>query len=206
MTAAVTRPASKAVLIDLGGVLIGGDLPAVAAAWGTRLGISQQAFLAALFGGSDDQVLIGRVSEPAWWDIVAARLHAGPGLLAELRQDLASREVWDQALVALLRRLRGHAKTAIVSNAWPGTRARISQAAMLDIADQVVLSCEVGYAKPDPRIYHAALRQLAASPSSALFIDDTPGHVTAAEALGMTGHLHTSTASTITRIEDFLAT
>jgi putative hydrolase of the HAD superfamily len=206
MTAAVGRPAGKTVLIDLGGVLIGDYLPTAAAAWGTGLGISQQAFLAALFGGSDDQVLTGQVSEPAWWDIVAARLHADPGLLAELRQDLASREVWDQALVALLRRLRGHAKTAIVSNAWPGTRARMSQAGMLDIADKVILSGEVGYAKPDPRIYHAALRPLATSPSSALFIDDTPGHVAAAQALGMACHLHTSTATTITRIEDFLAT
>jgi putative hydrolase of the HAD superfamily len=67
------------------------------------------------------------------------------------------------------------------------------------------LSCEAGYAKPDPRIYHAALRRLAASPGSARFIDDTPGHVAAAQALGMAGHLHTGTAATITRIEDFLA-
>ena len=35
-------------------------------------------------------------------------------------------------------------------------------------------------------------------------IADTPGHVTAAEALGMAGHLHASTADTITRIEAFL--
>jgi putative hydrolase of the HAD superfamily len=205
MTAAVTRPVSKVVLIDLGGVLIDDHLPAAAAAWGARLGISQRAFLAAVFGGSDDQVLIGRVSEPEWWGIVAARLRAGPALLAELRQDLASREVWDQALVALLRRLRAHARTAIVSNAWPGTRARMSRAGMLDITDEVVLSCEAGYAKPDPRIYHVALRQLQASPGSALFIDDTPGHVVAAQALGMTGHLHTGTASTITQIKDFIA-
>lgn len=126
------------------------------------------------------------------------------GVLGELRQDLASREVWDQALVGLLRRLRAHAKTAIVSNAWPGTRARMSRAGMLDITDEVVLSCEAGYAKPDSRIYHIALRQLAVSPSSALFIDDTPGHVAAAMALGMVGHLHTSSASTIARIEDFV--
>jgi putative hydrolase of the HAD superfamily len=200
------RPARKAVLIDLGGVLIPDYLPAAAAAWTTRLGLTQQAFLGALFGGSDDQVLTGRVSEPTWWDIVAGRLGAGPGLLAELRQDLASREVWDEALVALLRRLRGHARTAIVSNAWPGTRARMAEAGKLDIADEIVLSCEAGYAKPDPRIYQTALRQLAATPGDALFIDDTPGHVTTAHSLGMTGHLHTSTAGTITRIEDFLYT
>jgi putative hydrolase of the HAD superfamily len=146
------------------------------------------------------------VSEPAWWDIVASRVGADPGLLAELRQDLASGEVWDEALVALLRRLRGHARTAIVSNAWPGTRARMAAAGMLDIADEIVPSCEAGYVKPDPRIYQAALRRLGVTSGDALFIDDTPGHVTAAQSLGMTGHLHTSTAGTITRIEDFLYT
>jgi putative hydrolase of the HAD superfamily len=201
---AAGRLAGQAVLIDIGGVLVADSLPEAAAAWSARLGITRQAFLNALFGGSDDQVLTGRVSEQAWWDVVAGRLEAGPDLLAELRRDLASRETWDGTLVAFVRRLRGRAKTAAVSNAWPGTRARMSQAGMLDLVDEVVLSCEVGYAKPDPRIFTAALRRLAAGPGDALFIDDTPGHVTAAESLGMTGHVHTSTTSTISRIEDFL--
>ena len=70
------------------------------------------------------------------------------------------------------------------------------RAGMADIANAIVLSCETGYAKPDVRIYQAALRRLAVAPSDALFIDDAPGHVTAAESLGMVGHLHTSTADT----------
>ena len=196
--------ARKAILIDLGGVLVHGHLPAAAAEWGTRLGIPSQAFLAALFGGSDDQVLTGRVSEPDWWAIVAARLQAGPGVLAEIQQDLAARETWDTALAAFLRSLRGHAGTAIVSNAWPSARARIEQAGMAGITDEILLSCEAGHAKPDPRIYHAALHRLAVTPRDALFIDDPPGHVTAAQALGITGHAHTSAADTITRIESFL--
>ena len=110
MTEPGGRPARKALLLDLGGVLIQDCLPAAAAAWSTGLGLTRQEFLGALFGGSDGQVLTGGVSEPAWWGIVAARLGAGPGLLAELRQDLVSREIWDEALVVLLRRLRGQAK------------------------------------------------------------------------------------------------
>ena len=197
-------PPGQAILIDIGGVLIPGYLPAAAAEWGASLGISPQAFLAALFGGSDDQALTGRVSEPRWWAVVAGRLRADPGLMAELQQDLASRQVWDSALIAHLRGLRGRARTAIVSNAWPGTRARMSRAGMLDIAEEIVLSGEIGYAKPDPRIYTAALRRLAVSPGRALFIDDTAGHVTAAESLGIAGHVHTSTCGTIARIEHFL--
>ena len=194
----------KAILIDIGGVLVPSFLPAAAAAWGRRLGLAPAAVLNALFQGSDDQVLIGRVSEPAWWDIVAGRLGAGPELIAELRRDLAAREHWDDSLTAFLRDLRGRAGIALVSNAWPGTRLRMAQAGLLDIADEIVLSSEVSYAKPDPRIYTAALRRLAAGPASALFVDDTPGHVAAAEALGLTGHVHTGAASTISRIETFL--
>jgi len=205
MEATVARPVSKAILIDLGGVLIKDYLPAAAAAWGIRLGITPQVFMEALFGGSDGQVVIGRVSEQQWWDIVAVRLGASPDLVAELRQDLADREVWDEALAGLVRGLRDRARTAIVSNAWPGTRERIVRAGMLDLVDQTVLSCEVGYAKPDPRIYQAALGQLAASPGDALFIDDMPANVAAAQSLGITGHAHTSTASTVSRIEGFVA-
>jgi putative hydrolase of the HAD superfamily len=196
--------ARKAILIDVGGVLLPDRLPAVVGVWSARLGVCGPAFLGALFGGSDDQVLTGRVSEHQWWAVVAERLHAGPDLVAELRRDLESGQEWDGALVAFLRGLRGHAKTAIVSNAWPAMRTGMARAGVLDIADEIVLSCEIGYAKPDARIYAAALDRIAAEPGSALFIDDTPGHVAAAEALGMTGHLHASTGGTITRIGDFL--
>jgi putative hydrolase of the HAD superfamily len=85
MAVTATGAPGKAILIDIGGVLIPGYLPAAAAEWGDRLGISPQEFLAALFGGSDDQVLTGRVSEPQWWAVVAGRLRAGPGLMAELQ-------------------------------------------------------------------------------------------------------------------------
>ena len=56
----MNRPA---ILIDIGGVLVPDHLTAAAAEWSTRLGISPHAFLAALFGGNDDQVLIGRTTE-----------------------------------------------------------------------------------------------------------------------------------------------
>jgi putative hydrolase of the HAD superfamily len=92
----------------------------------------------------------------------------------------------------------------VISNAWPHMRASLERAGLVGTLDAVVLSCEVGWAKPDARIYAAALQRVAADPGDVLFIDDTQGHVAAAESLGMTGHVHVGTASTIARIEDFL--
>ena len=65
-----TSPSRRAVLIDVGGVLMPDDLTAAATFWGGRLGMPPRAFLAAVFAGSDDHVLIGRTSEVAWWRII----------------------------------------------------------------------------------------------------------------------------------------
>ena len=196
----------KGILIDLGGVLIDNDWRAAARARGARLRVPESSFLAALFEGSDDQVLVGRVSEPAWWERVRDRLQIEVDVLDELRADLAARERWEDDLVALLRQVRGATRIAIVSNAWPGTRARIVAAGVADIADEIVISAEVGCAKPDARIFQVALESLALRPHDALFIDDTARHVDAAAALGMLGHVHRDPGSTAAAIARFVAT
>jgi putative hydrolase of the HAD superfamily len=70
--------------------------------------------------------------------------------------------------------------TADTSEAWPGT----SLAARFDA---VMFSCEVGAAKPDPRIYLAATAALGAEPAECLYVGDgADGELAAATALGMT--------------------
>lgn len=186
-------------------MLIPDYLTAAAAEWAGRLGISPPEFLAAVFGGSDEQVLVGRMPEQQWWSVVAGRLPADARLIRAIRADLAAREVWDADLVGYLREVRGRAPTAIVANAWPGLRARMRRAGLAGLTDRLVLSAEVGWAKPDPRIYQVALRRLHAAAGDALFVDDTASHVAAARALGLAGHVHEATATTIARIEAHLS-
>jgi len=57
----MARRADRAVSVDVWGVLCSDGLPALAKAWSPRLGISERLLLDAIFGGSDDQVLIGRM-------------------------------------------------------------------------------------------------------------------------------------------------
>lgn len=51
--------------------------------------------------------------------------------------------------------------------------------------DDCVLSFEVGAAKPDPRIYQAALARAGCSPNECFFTDDVPSYVEAAKRAGM---------------------
>ena len=58
-----------------------------------------------------------------------------------------------------------------------------------ELFDSVVDSSEVGVRKPDPAIYRIALDQVGVSAERAVFVDDFPGNIAAAEALGMLGIL-----------------
>lgn len=59
---------------------------------------------------------------------------------------------------------------------------------LAELFDEVVDSSAVGMRKPDPRIYTLTLDRLGVGePGRAVFLDDWPGNVTAARAVGMAG-------------------
>ncbi|MET9858587.1 HAD family phosphatase [Streptomyces smyrnaeus] len=192
-----------ALLMDLGGVLVEDKLPAAAAKWSARLGITERDLVTAVYAGNDTEVLVGRMSGAAWWSVVRERLALDAAGLDELRHDLAGAPVWDRELLEAVAALRGRARTAFVSNAWPDARPNL--APNLSVADEVVLSCEVGFAKPDPRIYTHTLHLLGVAAQDTLFVDDVPENVEAARALGMAGHLHTDSAQTRAVLDTFAA-
>jgi putative hydrolase of the HAD superfamily len=58
-----------------------------------------------------------------------------------------------------------------------------------ELFDDVVDSSAVGLRKPDPRIYELSLERLGVAASAAVFVDDAPGNVLGAQAVGMRGVL-----------------
>lgn len=155
----------RSVLVDLGGVLETGCWPGLAQAWAPRLGITTRQMLAAVFGGSDQTVLVGRMSEDDWWQQhVLPRLGISGTALGRLRADIAARWSWDEQLLGCVARLGGRLRTAIVSNAWPHARTRLAADGVAGLVDEIVLSCEAGVAKPDRRIFELALSRLGAEP------------------------------------------
>jgi 2-haloacid dehalogenase len=79
--------------------------------------------------------------------------------------------------------------TYILSNAsaetWPFAVERFP---FLGSFDGVLLSGEVGLAKPDPEIFDELCRRFDLRPEATVFIDDRAANVEAARALGFVGH------------------
>ncbi len=75
----------------------------------------------------------------------------------------------------------------VLSNAWPSLR-RLHRGLGLDrFVTAMVISAEIGVGKPDARAFHTALKALGRPPGQVVFVDDWPGHVEAANRLGMRG-------------------
>ncbi len=192
----------RAIIIDIGGVLIRGRSPTVIDTWAARLGIGPHDLRAAIYGGSDDQVLVGRMDEDSWWAVVRSRLG---GDADQLRADIEADGEWDEPLVAAIGAARSTCRTAILSNAWPSQRARIVASGQLGVVDEILLSCEIGRAKPDREAFLIALDRLGATPTRTLFVDDTAENVRVAASLGLHGHLHTDSRRTARTIRTFAA-
>jgi putative hydrolase of the HAD superfamily len=74
---------------------------------------------------------------------------------------------------------------AFVSNCGDTTRGLLEHLGVIPLVDAVVLSCEVGSAKPSPEIYVTALADLGVAAADAVFVDDQPRYCMGAEAVGV---------------------
>ena len=86
---------------------------------------------------------------------------------------------------------RAGVRTGLLSNSWGHDR----YAPLDDLFDARVISGEVGIRKPDPAIYALICERLALAPAACVFVDDLPGNLKPARALGMATVLHRGDAA-----------
>lgn len=99
---------------------------------------------------------------------------------------LRSARLYDDAL-EFLRAVRAHGiKIAIVSNCSEHTRDLLQSNGVAELADTLVLSCEVGAEKPAAQIFTHALDELGVPGRHAVFVDDQPAYCAGAVDLGIT--------------------
>ena len=134
----------------------------------------------------------GRMSKAEAFGHMLAKcgVQATDGLVAEMvRRDqellLANARLFDD-VIPFLQRLRDRGiKIAIVSNCTENTRPLLVKHGVDALADALVLSCEVGSAKPEAEIFRYALDRLGVTAEAAVFVDDQPGYCAGSMAAGI---------------------
>jgi epoxide hydrolase-like predicted phosphatase len=111
----------------------------------------------------------------------------------------------DEAMLDGVRELRaGGTPTVLLSNSW-GDALGYDRALLDELFDGWVISSEVGLRKPDPAVYELAAERVGVPPHACVFVDDLPGNLKPARALGMATVLHRGdAAATLAEIREHL--
>lgn len=211
--------AIRAVVFDFGGVFIDSPFAALAAA-AVQRGFSPEELALAVFGdyATDTDHPWHRLERgevtviDARAEIMASHsLPDGSPLDPfELLTALAGGGVREE-MVEFCRSLRRRGlRTGLLTNNAKEFEEFWRPLLPLDeLFDDVVDSSEVGLRKPNPAIYRLALERLGVAPEEAAFVDDAPGNVAGAEAVGiasvLVGHERSEVPAAITELEDLIS-
>jgi glucose-1-phosphatase len=182
------KTALRALIWDMGGVLVRNMHPDVRTRLGQPFGLDSRGFENLFFGNPvAAQASIGKATEADAWEYVRRELKIDADQMPALIRNFWSADQFDEELYAFSQSLRPGIKVGLLSNAFPEARSSLGQRfpKFFDMFDVSVFSAEVGMAKPEPRIYKAILERLDVAPQEAVFVDDFIENVEGARAVGM---------------------
>ena len=147
---------------------------------------------------------LGRLDEAEF----SRRFAVALGLPEDRSEDLIER-LWadlgpDQEMIDAVARFReAGVRTGLISNSW-GTALKYDDDLMARLFDVTVISHLVGLRKPDPAMYELAADELGLPPEELVMIDDLPGNLKPARAMGMATVHHKTAEESIPELEQLL--
>ena len=179
----------KAVIFDLFDVLFLTEDLSQRHAYEQRMGLPENGLLHVMLHSSQfREAVTGHIAASALWQDVALSLGDDPQNWQQIANIFFSAIRLNTELVAFIRTLRLHYKTAILSNAPYDIRSLVTQRFHLDReVDTIIISAEEKMRKPQPEIFYLATNRLKVHPHEALFVDDESRFIEGAQAIGMSG-------------------
>ncbi|MFZ3150339.1 MAG: HAD family phosphatase [Anaerolineaceae bacterium] len=179
------------VIFDLGGVLIHLPDSEMLEKRLRSLGVDHADKLAQIILDSSNSqvfwdIMRGKIKEHDYWQQAAIQWNIQAESVNRLQKSFNSPENLNQDMVLYFKALKGRYKLGILSNAGDSARKTMITEYHFDrIVDEIVISAEEGYAKPDREIYAIAVKRLKTAPEACLFVDDLIENIEAAKVFGM---------------------
>ncbi|MCZ7543104.1 MAG: HAD-IA family hydrolase [Anaerolineae bacterium] len=186
----------RAVCLSVAEILVKQDHRAEhEAEWEAVKGLPPGAVRHALWGGPWWQEYItGRRTVDSYHRAVAEALHMRfPDEVMRFIELFYAGEQVDDALLALVARLRPRYRVSLVTDAGPEQQIQLLHKFGLDTrvaSDDHLISGVVGVAKPSPILFQLACERLGVAPDEAVMVDTAAANVEAARSIGMQGVLY----------------
>ena len=192
----------RAVFFDLGGVILRTEYQAPRQQLAERLGMEYDDLDRLVFNSdSGIQAALGAITSQQHWEAVLKRLKRPTDELQSIRDAFFAGDILDRQLLDFLRSLRGTHKTGLISNAWSDLRDYLVREKIDDAFEHIIISAEVGVAKPEPKIFQNALEQAGVKPKEAVFVDDFYVNIEGCEKVGMKGIHFRDTQSALAQLK-----
>jgi HAD superfamily hydrolase (TIGR01549 family) len=127
----------------------------------------------------DQNMQSGRVDQGFWWIFHSHLLEdldeAGDGLLQELVQNMQNSANWDRILPgtrSALDRIRNKFRIAVISNADGKIQGVLTRCGIAECFESITDSGTMGFEKPRPEIFEAALKSMNARADESLYVGD----------------------------------
>ena len=125
MTPEPRSPAARAVVWDLGGVILRTMDSSRRSAWEDRLGLPRMQLTRLVFeSDASRRATLGQASDDQVWEAVAAALSLDPATALQLRHDFFADDRVDARLMDFIRQLGRRLRVGMITNAWPGSTSR----------------------------------------------------------------------------------
>lgn len=198
----------RAVFFDFGGVIQRTEFQAPRQQLAQRFGMEYEDLDKLVFGGGPNstaaKATVGEIDVKEHWKAVAKKLKISDKEISSVEADFFAGDVVDRSLIQFLQSLRPGFKTGLISNAWSDMREYLVRQKLDEVFDHLIISAEIGAAKPDARIYHFALEQAKVKANEAVFVDDVPANIEACEQIGMRGILFRDSQGVIRQLNEIL--
>ena len=196
----------KAVIFDMGGVLLRSVDTAPREKIASRFGTTREELEKYIFRGPTSvQSEVGQVSDIFHWEAVLKHFGQSEENPLEIYAEYFSGDSIDQNLLNFAESLKPEYKIGLLSNAWVDSRNKLgSLFHFIDIFDVSLFSAEVKARKPEPEIFQIMLGRLEANPEECIFIDDFIENIEGAKKLGISVILFKNTQDTIREINAML--
>jgi epoxide hydrolase-like predicted phosphatase len=198
--------AIKAVIFDIGGVLLQSAGPQQPRVWEGRFGIQDsEVFKFVNRSGLSAAATRGKVTSDELWQKASERFGIDREQIREVEKTYQSNEMLNTELADFLKSLRPRYKTALLSNAWSGAREAVNKKYALDtLVDIQLFSAEEGTMKPEARFYLLALHRLGVQANETIFLDDKILNVDGASLVGLHSIHYQDNAQAIAAIHKYI--
>ena len=194
----------EAVIFDMGGVILNDRLESIIKGVADKLYIDAKEF-SDFYSIYKDDLQKGKKRIKEFCELTKNKYNVNQDVYEVWRDVYETKMSINMDLLDYVDTLRAKYKAGVITNT-SDLHAEINKSrGIFEHFDASIISSEVGFLKPDKRVYELMLEKLRLRPEDCIFIDDRKEHLETAEMMGFSTVLYVDNPKCIASVNRLLA-